>query len=105
MQFESITFNASAVPQTVYQDGREYLVADLSLIVPGVLNGSKGALYYPPDEVANSAPEWVGVPIVAYHPTRNGQHISAKAEGVWEESGLGTLKDPAFRQGKLRAKG
>lgn len=106
MDFETITFNAGGtVPQSVNKDGREYLVADLALIVPGVLNGSKGALYYPPREVAASTPEWDGLPIVAYHPTRNGEHISAKEDGVWEESGLGRLQDTEYRQGKLRAKG
>jgi len=52
----------------VVKNGKSYLVVPLTLIVPGVLNGSNGALYYPPDEVARNHKDWNGVPVTIQHP-------------------------------------
>jgi len=103
---EIVTINAAgASARTEYLDGREYLVAPLSLIVPGVLPGSRGPLFYPPSEVYNSAPSWNRVPLTLGHPTQNGQNVSARAAGVLNRLGLGFVKSPSFTQGKLRAEG
>lgn len=72
-------------------NGRDYLVAPLTLIVPGVLNGSKGALYYPKDEIGKDPGVWNGVPIVVYHPTRNGLHVSARDPDVLDKQGIGVV--------------
>ena len=40
--------NASVRRESLH--GRSYLVAPTTLIVPGVLNGSMGPLYYPPED-------------------------------------------------------
>ncbi len=85
------------------RNGRSYLVAPASLIVPGILAGSKGPLYYPPDEVFANSDSWQDIPLVVYHPTRNGRHISASSQGVYEESGVGFLEKPGNRNGKLGA--
>ena len=85
-------------------NGRDYIVAPLTLIVPGVLNGSKGALYYPPEEVSRDPDVWNGVPIVVYHPTRNGVHVSARDPDVLDKQGIGmVLRSKAG--GKLTAEG
>jgi len=86
--------------------GKDYLVAPLSLIVPGVLNGSKGALYYPPEEVAKCVDKWNGMPLVLYHPVIDGQNVSAKHPGVIEKSGLGVVKNARLgKNGRLIAEG
>lgn len=85
------------------KDGRDYLVAPASLIVPGILAGSQGPLYYPPDEVFANAAEWEGIPLVVYHPLRNGHHVSASTPGVYEESGVGFVAEPGNWKGKLGA--
>ena len=77
-------------------NGREYLVAPLTLLVPGVLNGSKGPLLYTPEDTARSAAAWEGVPIVIDHPTRGGANVSARAPGVLAESGVGTVRNATF---------
>lgn len=74
-------------------DGKSYLVATASIIVPGVLNGSKGPLFYPPEHVAKGAPGWENIPIVVYHPTVLGQNVSAKHPGVLDRSGIGFVKN------------
>lgn len=62
--------------ERVVENGREYYVAPLTLIVPGVLNGSQGALYYPPEEIARNVSDWNGMPLVLGHPTRMGYNVS-----------------------------
>lgn len=84
---------ATAKVQRRVLDGKKYLVAPLSILVPGVLNGSKGPLFYPPDHVANAAPKWDGMPIVVYHPTIMGKNVSATHPGVLEKSGIGFVKN------------
>jgi len=95
---ESVT-NATA--RREWRDGRAYLVAPVSLLVPGVLSGSKGALYYPPDEIARNVDAWDGVPLTIGHPQVNGQNVSAKASGKH----VGTVHAPAIRNGKLAGEG
>jgi hypothetical protein len=72
--------------------------------VPGVLSGSKGPLYYPRDEVERSVNAWNGMPLVVYHPTVAGEHVSAAHPGVLEKQGIGEVRRTAFN-GKLRAEG
>lgn len=87
----------------VTEGGRKYLVAPAVMIVPGVLDGSKGALYYPDDETAKSASSWNNTPIVVYHPTdESGNFISARSPGVLDKSGVGVVRN-SIHDGKLRA--
>ncbi len=76
----------------------------MSLIVPGVLNGSKGPLHYPLEEIGKNHKQWNGIPITLYHPTIGGQNVSAKEPGVLEQSGMGFLRNASV-EGKLRAEG
>jgi hypothetical protein len=86
-------------------DGREYVVAPLALIVPGVLNGSQGPLYYPPEEVGANPDAWDGMPIVVNHPTDDGGNpVSARRPDVLERSQIGTVFNTRF-DSKLRAEG
>ncbi len=82
--------------------GREYVVAPLTLIVPGVLNGSNGPLYYPADEVSKDPAVWNGVPLVAYHPEAG---KSGRDPEVFGRDGLGHVYRTRFVNGKLRAEG
>lgn len=71
----------------------------VSMIVPGVLPGSNGPLFYPADEVAASASAWNGVPVTLNHPMQDGQHVSASVAG----ERLGIIKNARFVNGKLVA--
>jgi hypothetical protein len=76
--WDEVTANISGAPRTVTEDGHAYWVVPLTMIVPGVLNGSKGPLYYPPDEIRKAVDSWNGMPITRGHPTdRTGQHVRA----------------------------
>lgn len=83
-------------------NGRKHLVVPMTMIVPGVLNGSKGALYYPPDEVGKDPTPWNGMPITVYHPVRNGKNVSARDPEVLDSQGIGVVLK-ARTDGKLKA--
>lgn len=88
------------------RNGRQYLVAPTTIIVPGVLNGSKGALYYPADEVAhpNNVDAWNGMPLVNGHPTdEHGNHVSARSPKISAEYELGNFYGARIsKNGSLR---
>ena len=99
---ETILANAVSKPKRVKHRGREWLVTSASLIVPGVLKGSQGALYYPPDEIAANHWAWNGMPIVVGHPLKDGVHVSARDPDILERFGIGHVYR-ANANGKLAA--
>lgn len=102
---ETLTTNLIGTgSKRVKVNGRDYLVAPVTLLVPGVLAGSKGPLHYPEEEVANSVDWWNGVPITLNHPTLDGQPVTARRPDVLERSKLGRVYNVRF-DGKLRAEG
>lgn len=82
------------------QGGREFIVAPMTMIVSGVLNGSRGPLYYPPEEVGKNPHIWNGMPILCRHPI-NGN--SGRDPQVWNEQGIGTVYFSKYGNGKLTA--
>lgn len=99
-----ITVNSGAKIRRATYNGREYLVAPITMIVPGVLAGSHGPLYYPPGEMKKKPAIWNGKPIVVGHPYKNGQPVTAKASGVLEKQGIGFLRNATYKN-KLKAEG
>lgn len=104
--YVSLTANLSLKSGTrsEFLHGREYLVAHATLIVPGVLNGSQGALLYTSKDV-NSNPEvWNGIPAVLNHPVDSdtGLALSGRNPRVLNEYGLGWVFN-AYADGKLRS--
>ncbi len=86
--------------------GRDYLVAPMRLLVPGVLDGSEGALYYPPEEAAEAPELWNGLPLVLGHPQdAAGNFLSARTpdrHDDWVGFNFRTNCDP---EGKLDSEG
>lgn len=101
---EILVVNGIGAARSVREGGRDYLVASSTLIVEGVLPGSKGPLLYPVEEIRNSAESWTGTLITLRHPTdpSTGAHLSAKSPGVADRLGMGVLRNAHFR-GSLRA--
>lgn len=97
---ESILANAVGRARKEVRGGREYLVADATLIVPGVLAGSKGPLHYPSDELAKKPWRWDGVPLVVGHPMKDGKPVSARHPDVLEKHGIGHIYHTRY-DGKL----
>jgi hypothetical protein len=59
------------------------------MLVPGVLQGSKGPLLYPADEVRKSPDDWNHIPIVVYHPMKDGKPVSARSPSILSKYGVG----------------
>lgn len=100
----SFTVNFGAGIKRVTHNGTEYFVAPLTMIVPGILHGSKGPLLYREKELQQNVAAWNGVPLTVQHPSMNGIPVSAKYKGVWEQQGIGFVKNAQYR-GKLVAEG
>lgn len=74
------------------------------MIVPGVLNGSQGALYYPVDEVIKNPGIWNGVPVTINHPFDDlGNNVSARDPKIEKKFRIGTVYNDRFSNGKRRA--
>ena len=102
---ESLTCNLNAGIRRETLNGRAYIVAPLTMIVEGVLPGSKGSLYYPPEEIARDPSIWNGMPITNGHPySSDGKRISARSPKVLQEQQIGTVFNTSF-SGKLVAEG
>lgn len=104
MLLQLVTVNAVGKTRKAWMDGREYLVAPMTMLVPGVLNGSNGALLYPEDQVAHEPHRWNGMPIVVDHPQVNGSYVSARSPDILSRRGIGYVFE-AKAQGKLTAEG
>lgn len=98
-----LTVNAGKARRaTLY--GRSYLVAPLTMIVPGVLHGTNGPLLYPEEHVSKDPPAWNHMPIVVGHPVKNGANISARDPEVLEKYAVGLVLRSNYN-GRLRAEG
>lgn len=84
--------------------GKDYIVANLTLLVPGVLNGSKGPLLYPPGEVSHQYDAWNNMPLVVNHPTVEGVPTSARQPAILEKFGIGYVFNTRYND-RLQAEG
>lgn len=86
-----------------YLHGRPHLVGPATLIVPGVLNGSKGALLYRPEDIKRAVRAWNHMPITLGHPRdETGEYTSAREPSILERYQLGTVLNARFDD-RLRA--
>lgn len=99
----TVLVNYSGKTRKATINGREYIVAKATLIVPGVLSGSKGALYYPPEEIAKNYDAWNGIPLTNGHPAVNGDNVSARNPSIIQSHGLGHVYNVNItKNGRLR---
>lgn len=99
----TVLVNYSGKTRKATINGREYIVAKATLIVPGVLNGSKGALYYPPEEIAKNFDAWNGIPLTNGHPAVSGNNVSARNPAIIQSHGLGHVYNVNItKNGRLR---
>ena len=83
--FNQVVANISGQVRKATLNGRKYLVAPVRMIVPGVLNGSKGPLYYSLDEIQKDYHTWNHIPIVLGHPKIDGKPVSARSPAILEQ--------------------
>lgn len=95
---ETLLVNSVGKAKRVTRGGREYVVVSMTSVVPGVLNGSKGPLYYPPEETARNVRQWDDTAIVVYHPSdpATGQPLSVNDARVPDEVKIGVLRNSRY---------
>lgn len=77
--------------------GRSYLVAPMTMVVPGVLPGSEGPLYYPEAELGADPSIWNGMPLVVGHPMDDaGNYVSARSPDILNKYGIGYVFNSTF---------
>lgn len=87
---ETLVANINGQSRRETFNGRDYVVVPMVTIVPGVLNGSQGALYYPPEEVSKNPGLWNHTPITLGHPLDDdGVPTSARIPEVLNRVQLG----------------
>lgn len=89
--WQILSANASGKVRKASLHGREYLVADATMIVPGVLPGSSGKVLYTKEEIARNPDDWNWMPIVVSHPMVNGSYVSARDPEILNKQGIGVV--------------
>jgi hypothetical protein len=105
---ERLTINLVGRAKRITRNQRDYIVAPMSLITPGVLNGSAGPLYYPREEIARDPSSWNDVAITLGHPKdASGQHnVSGRNPAVLDRVKLGRVYNARIdHRGRLVAEG
>lgn len=98
---ETILANLHSGVRREKRDGKDWLVAQVTKLVPGVHAGSQGPVLYPPELFA-SADGWEGLPVLVRHPSKDGKSTSvANAPGAVSLQGIGTVRN-ATAGGKLK---
>lgn len=101
---ETLQINSVGKVRKARQDGRDYLVAPMVMIRPGVLSGSKGSLLYQESDIAENHSQWDKIPVVVDHPfDAQGNSISAKSPGVLDKQGIGHVFKSRIHNGSLKA--
>lgn len=105
MEILPLRLVANSQVTRVWENGREYLVAPATSLREQVLSGSRGPLYYPAEETVKSVSSWDGQPLVVYHPTHNGEDISAHDERADIKAFIGEIRGSRHvGNGKLQHK-
>lgn len=99
---EIILANAVGRARRETLNGRAYLVAPVTSIVPGILNGSDGPGLYTAEENSRNPSAWNGLPIVLHHPIEDGRHVSARSPDISQKQELGRIFNSRSEDGRLR---
>lgn len=82
---------------------KEYVVVPMVILTEGVHNGSSGPLYYPPEELSKTPVAWNHKPVVVYHPTMNGEPLSASEPHIINSRKVGLMMNTRWENGKLKS--
>lgn len=99
---QKLTFNI--LPKLVRHDkmeDRDFLVVPMVMLTEGVHNGSKGPVYYPPEELSKTPEAWNHKPVVVYHPSLNGVGVSACDPAIITNRKVGVIMNTKFAGGRL----
>jgi len=84
-------------------EDREHIVVPMVILTEGVHAGSMGPLYYPNGELSKTPEVWNHKPIVVYHPSMNGQSVSACDPVILNSRKVGVMLNTKYEKGKLKS--
>ncbi len=95
--YQKVTLNFNGA-RTRYEmlENKQYLVVPAVILTEGVHKGDQGALYYSKPELAKNPIACNHKPVVIYHPSMNGEGISACDPVVVEKQRVGLLFNTAY---------
>lgn len=96
MVLERFTVNNVGPTRRETLEGRSYIVAPMIILVEGVLNGSRGPLFYPNSEMNKTPVVWDHKPVVKDHPMLNGEGISACSPQIIESHKVGMMLNTKY---------
>lgn len=83
--------------------GKDYLVVPVRMLITGVLNGSRGRLFYPQNEINANRDAWNNMPVCVGHPKHGGKYVSARSPAKLEEYQIGMVLNTKGGRGPLDA--
>ena len=102
--FKTILANADvALMRNEMLEGKEYKAVPMVMLKEGVLSGSAGPTYYPPEQIAKAPAGWNHKPVVVYHPTVNGQGVTATDRDIIEKMKIGIIMNTKWEDESLKA--
>jgi hypothetical protein len=102
-QLQHLTANFAGIVRNDQMENRDYLVVPMIMLTEGVHAGSGGPIFYPEKELSKTPMVWNTKPVVVYHPTKNGQPISACDPEVLSVRKIGVIMNARFEGNKLKA--
>jgi rRNA maturation endonuclease Nob1 len=90
-------------PKIVIHQEKAHLVVPVVMMVEGVHNGSLGPIYHPIEELAKYPETWNGIPVVIYHPEKDGEPVSANSPEVIDAVTVGRVYNTSVDGKKLKA--
>jgi len=103
LKLNTVTANIAGDPRYEILNERRHLVVPVTMIVTGVLNGSKGPLFYPTSEISKDPEAWNNTPLVVFHPEEGGEPVSARRPSVLNRQGVGYVFNARVSKGNLVA--
>jgi hypothetical protein len=95
--YYSPTVNITDNGKRIQFEGRDTIVAPVTLMVEGVHNGSSGPLLYTADELEACALYWNGMPVPVHHPVdAKGHPISCNSPEVMNSHNVGRLYNVSY---------
>lgn len=87
---------------TVHQE-KAHLVIPVVMMVEGVHNGSQGPILHSIEELGKFPASWDGIPVVIYHPEKDGQPVSANSPDIIDTMAVGRVYNTSVEGKKLKA--
>lgn len=98
MCIHHLAVNLSGPTESKVLYGKQYLKVPITLIVPGVLNGSAGPIFYPPEEIQKDVSIWNHMPIVIGHPQVNNEYVSARTPEILDQYAVGFITNTKINE-------